>query len=161
MTNGKTKRKCPCGKVFEVWKAKLKEKGKGQYCSRPCFYKFMDKTRIRKLGKRNKGKSLIGTNPKFKGWRISPDGYKLIRMTSHPFNNGGYIREHRLVMEKYIGRYLKRGEVVHHKNHNRLDNRLENLELMTNSSLHMKTEFALARKHFVTCKCDCHKEFPL
>ena len=154
---GKIERICSCKKVFYVWKCKIKD-GRGKYCSKKCLYKYSDKTKIREQGLKNRGRSLIGTNPRFKGWRIGVDGYKLIRMPSHPFNNGGYIREHRLVMEKHIGRYLKRKEVVHHINHNRLDNRIENLQLMTNSSLHMKTEFTIMRKHFADCFCKCHND---
>lgn len=42
------------------------------------------------------------------------------------------ISEHRYIMEQYLGRSLRTDEHVHHRNENGRDNRLENLELLTN-----------------------------
>lgn len=62
------------------------------------------------------------------------NGYILIRMPSHPnCDVRGYVGEHVLVAEKKIGRYLKKGEVAHHKNKNKTDNRPSNIEVMTKS----------------------------
>ena len=57
-------------------------------------------------------------------------GYVTVYAPEHPFaTKQGVIKEHRLVMEQMVGRYLERFENVHHKNGNRKDNRPENLEL--------------------------------
>lgn len=64
------------------------------------------------------------------GRRKTKEGYILIYSPKHPSRiDNKYVFEHRLVMEKYLGRYLKRWEVVHHKNRKRDDNRLKNLQL--------------------------------
>lgn len=46
-------------------------------------------------------------------------------------DDGFWNYEHRIIMERHLGRKLGRNEVVHHKNNNHLDNRLENLEVMS------------------------------
>lgn len=74
----------------------------------------------------------------WKGGRYKgANGYIFIYKPEHPFSNKqGYIREHRLVMEKHIGRYLIPKEVVHHINENTSDNRIENLKLFANGAIH-------------------------
>jgi hypothetical protein len=62
--------------------------------------------------------------------RTFTNGYAFVT-ADHPraSKNTGRIREHILVMEKFLGRYLFLNEEVHHINGNRADNRLRNLEL--------------------------------
>lgn len=66
------------------------------------------------------------------GRMMDRSGYVMIRVgKGHPLSDpNGYVREHVIVMCSAIGRRLGPGEVVHHRNGDRADNRLENLELM-------------------------------
>lgn len=66
-----------------------------------------------------------------------PRGYVLLRMNGHRLADvRGYVYEHRLEAEKMLRRALKPGEVVHHKNNNKSDNRWENLEVCASRSEH-------------------------
>src|SRR3990172_7462682 len=86
--------------------------------------------------------SQMEKNHFWKGGRVvDKHGYILIKKNDHPFcNHIGYVREHRLVMEKHLGRYLVSSEVVHHKNGVKNDNRIENLELFESNGKHLKED---------------------
>lgn len=76
-------------------------------------------------------------HPRWKGRRRISNGYVYIWNPNHPFSiKGGHIKRSRYVMEKYLGRYLKPREVVHHKNEIRDDDRIENLSLFASKARH-------------------------
>lgn len=73
--------------------------------------------------------TVIGATRKSKGC-IDRNGYMVLYEPENPTSSvAGYIPEHRKVMSEFLGRPLLREETVHHKNGNRIDNRIENLEL--------------------------------
>ena len=77
----------------------------------------------------------------WENWKKASRGeYWFARIPEHPSaNKNGYVLEHRVIMENHIGRLLQRNEVIHHRNGNGKDNKIENLELMSASehnSLH-------------------------
>ena len=53
-----------------------------------------------------------------------------------------YVWEHRLVMEKLLGRFLTAGEVVHHMDGNPSNNAPENLRLFDSNAEHLKFDLA-------------------
>ena len=70
---------------------------------------------------RFKGKIAYGSQGKYFG----------VLSTDHPrADSKGYVMEHRLIMEKYIGRFLNDDEVVHHIDENPKNNDIANLQLM-------------------------------
>lgn len=146
-----------CGKQLwkDQWHLKMYPHS---YCGHKCQYQSMRGKSVRKdtllkrklsLEKRKKtfgyiitpekrknfSHSKVGSkNPAWKGGRLRLLGYILIKKSEHPFRDKkGYVREHRLVVEKFLGRYLLPTEHVHHRNGVKDDNRLENLQIVHGS----------------------------
>lgn len=109
-------------------------------------------------GMKNSGQFKKGCKPSFfKGKYTTNTGYVFIYSPDHPFaiQRKRYVFEHRLVMEKHLGRYLKPEEQVHHINEVRNDNRIENLKLFANNSEHKREHartFPSGKKKCTFCK---------
>ena len=115
-----------CEISFYAPKYRIK-KGKVKFCSRSCLAKHL--------------------LPKYAEFAFKP--------TNKPYHryrtilvNGKQKRLHRHIMEQHIGRKLERWEHVHHINDDSFDNRIENLQLLSNSE-HQKLEY-LHRKKLIS-----------
>lgn len=103
---------------------------------------------------RLKGFQSMEKNVKWAGGKYQDNlGYVHIYKPEHPMaNSSDYVLEHRLIMSEYLGRILERQEVVHHKNGNVTDNKIENLELISSNNKHMQQHHAKNREQSLKIK---------
>jgi len=91
---------------------------------------------------------------------ISNGDYNYAKVSKHPNAiKHGYVLEHRIVMENHLCRLLNHDEVVHHKNGNKKDNRIENLEVMSNSAHVTMHNLMHGRKWAKLCCPSCKTIF--
>lgn len=90
--------------------------------------------------------------------------YKLKYIKNHPKGGkSGQIGEHILVMEELLGHYLPKGYIVHHKDRDGLNNKIENLVLCkdqaAHSQLHRREDALAACGHEDWRKCNLCQEY--
>ena len=151
-----------CGKEFEVnaCETRVKE-NKVHYCSAKC------RDEGRKTGKvitcKQCGKQFYSTRNDFCSKKCARD-YRSANMDHKTYMEKGYlvkyvngynkkgnVKIHRAIMEEKLGGRLNSDEVVHHKDGNKLNNDISNLEVMSrgdHSRLHRKKELENGKKLF-------------
>lgn len=139
-------------KAFKLRLSKHPEFNKGK--NHPGYGKHLSKKTKQRISRANKGKCIsiesrrkmseakMGKNygregEKSGAWKggrfVNSTGYVTIYNPEYPRK---HVLEHRLVMEKRLGRHLNPWEIVHHINGIKTDNRIENLGLLTRKKHH-------------------------
>ena len=116
-------------------KMRQAKKGHNKGTNNPFYGKKHTEESRKKMSLAHKGKHRGEKNQNWKGGKyISQGGYVMAYCPDHPTclqrnSRSNYVFEHRLVMEKYLGRYLESHEIVHHIDGDKQNNHIENLRL--------------------------------
>lgn len=102
---------------------------KNKYCAKGYCWKHYWKNKI--YGNPLAKKELA------KEGRTVSNGYIVVKCIGHPAAHRNYVYEHRLVMEKSLGRHLTKIEVVHHIDGNKKNNNINNLKLFKDTKTHL------------------------
>lgn len=121
-----------CGKEFYTRLAYIKRGDSCRFCSVFCMREHLRNRPMRRLEK---------------------NGYVVVK------RDGEQIREHRAVMQDFLGRKLKTNEHVHHINGNKNDNQLDNLKVVESSEHHRTHREAYRKEHgrYIGCN-SCGKQ---
>jgi len=125
-----------CDKLFTLSHSRA-IKHKRHYCSKSCRIEGSKRFDIKRLNDYIKKESSKWLGMGKKGKSISIDGYYVY----------SDVKVHRTIMERYLKRKLLPTEIVHHINGDKLDNRIENLEILSRSQHNKK-------HHFLERKCN-------